>query len=596
MDGRCYCFVSSHCRANSTYAIVGVLQSYPSGAIRGTYAYATITCMGNVLIIDNYDSFTFNLVNYFKRAGADSVWVVRNDEIETHAIASRSITHIVISPGAGTPDDAGISMEVIRTFSGKIPILGVCLGLQVIVQAWGGRIIHASRIMHGKVDTIMHDGKRLYRTFTAPIVATRYHSLCADPSTLPACLEVTAHSADGHIMGLRHVDHATEGIQFHPESIGTEEGLILIRNFLAYESEHYSIKECLGMLSRKEHLGSRRAAFVAREVSNNVLKDTQIAALIMGITSLGIREEELLGFARVFLNKARCIVLDSHIGRRTIDIVGTGGDGLKTCNISTLASITLASLISGLGYKVAKHGNRSVSSNSGSSDVLSQLGYPMNATAHTVQSFLEEYGFAFLFAPLYHSTFKHLAEVRKDIGVFTIMNFLGPLLNPINVGVQLLGVSQQNMCEPMLKTALRLGRERVWVVRGEDGMDEVSVCAPTEIYSISQDGHAQVERHILTPSDMALASHSVEDLVVRDACHSADVAKACLQGKAQEAVIDAVAANAGLAHALAISNSVESIPESVEKVKAFLQSGKVWDYFESVCTAMTSHDSSPSNR
>ncbi len=551
-----------------------------------------MTFMGNVLVIDNYDSFTFNLVNYFKKAGADSVWVVRNDEIDVHAIALRSITHIVISPGAGTPDDAGISMEVIRTFGGKIPILGVCLGLQVIVQAYGGCIIHADRIMHGKVDAITHDGQRLYRTFTAPIVATRYHSLCADPSTLPACLEVTAHSVDGHIMGVRHVDHAIEGVQFHPESIGTEEGLTLIRNFLLYDSEHYSIKECLSMLSKKEHLGNHKAAFVAREISNKVLKDTQIAALVMGITSIGIREEELLGFARTFLHKAKHIILDSNIRRRTIDIVGTGGDGLKTCNISTIASITLTALISGLGYKVAKHGNKSVSSNSGSSDVLTQLGYPIDAPMHIMQNFLEEEGFAFLYAPLYNSAFKHLAEVRKDIGVFTIMNFLGPLLNPMNIGIQLLGVSQQNMCEPMLKTSLRLGRERVWVVHGEDGMDEVSVCAPTELYSISQDRHAQVTRHILSPSDMGLATHCIEDLLVRDAHHSADIAKACLQGKGHEAVIDAVAANAGVAHALAISNSIESIRESVEKAKEFLQSGKVWNYFENLCTAMISHVSS----
>ncbi len=547
-----------------------------------------IVFMSNVLVIDNYDSFTFNLVNYLKRAGADSVWVVRNDEINVDAIASRSITHIVISPGPGTPEDTGIAMDVIRTFSGKIPILGVCLGLQVIVQAFGGRIVRASRIMHGKVDTILHDGKRLYRTFTAPLSATRYHSLCAEPSTLPACLELTARSADGHVMGVRHVEHATEGVQFHPESIGTPEGMSLIRNFLAYESEHYSIKECLGMLSRKEPLGSRRAAFVAREISNRVLKDTQVAALIMGITSLGIGEDELLGFARMFLSKAQCIVLDSQIARRTIDIVGTGGDALKTCNISTLASITLGALISGLGYKVAKHGNRAVSSSSGASDLLSELGYPLHASTSTVQGFLEEHGFAFLFAPLYHSAFKHVAQVRKGIGVFTIMNFLGPLLNPVNVGIQLLGVSQQNMCEPMLKSALRLGRERVWVVRGQDGMDEVSVCAPTELYAVSQDGQAQVTRHTLKASDMGLALHKIEDLAVRDAQHSAELAKACLQGKACDAVMDAVAANAGVAHALAISYSVEAIPESIEKVRSFLYSGKVWSYFENVTSSMAS--------
>jgi len=184
-----------------------------------------------LLMIDNYDSFTFNLVQYFGELG-EEVRVFRNDEIDVAGIAALAPARIVISPGPCTPNEAGVSVPLVKAFSGKIPILGVCLGHQAIGQAFGGRIIHAKTLMHGKVSRIHHEGKGVFAGLPSPYNATRYHSLAIERSSCPAELEITAWTEDGEIMGVKHRSLAVEGVQFHPESILTEHGHALLRNFL----------------------------------------------------------------------------------------------------------------------------------------------------------------------------------------------------------------------------------------------------------------------------------------------------------------------------------------------------------------------------
>jgi anthranilate synthase component II len=184
-----------------------------------------------LLMIDNYDSFTYNLVQYLGELGAD-VEVVRNDAIELDEIAARAPERIVISPGPCTPSEAGISVALIQRFAGSIPILGVCLGHQSIGQAFGARIVRAQRVMHGKLSPISHNGEGVFAGVPSPFSATRYHSLAIDPATLPDELEVTATAEDGEIMGVRHRTMAVEGVQFHPEAILTQHGKALLRNFL----------------------------------------------------------------------------------------------------------------------------------------------------------------------------------------------------------------------------------------------------------------------------------------------------------------------------------------------------------------------------
>ena len=184
-----------------------------------------------VLMIDNYDSFTFNLVQYFGELGAD-VEVRRNDEITLDEVAAMAPERIVISPGPCTPSEAGISVPLIQRFAGEVPILGVCLGHQAIGQAFGGRVVRAARVMHGKLSPIVHEGSGVFGGLPSPFTATRYHSLAIERASLPDALEVTATADDGEIMGVRHRSYPVEGVQFHPEAILTEHGRRLLANFL----------------------------------------------------------------------------------------------------------------------------------------------------------------------------------------------------------------------------------------------------------------------------------------------------------------------------------------------------------------------------
>ena len=184
-----------------------------------------------LLMIDNYDSFTFNLVQYFGELG-EEVLVKRNDEISLVDIEKLAPARIVISPGPGAPREAGISVPLVEKFAGKIPILGVCLGHQSIGQAFGGRVVHAKTLMHGKTSQMTHSGVGVFAELPTPYRITRYHSLVIERETCPTCLEVTAWTDDGEIMGVRHRTMAVEGVQFHPESIMTEHGHALLKNFL----------------------------------------------------------------------------------------------------------------------------------------------------------------------------------------------------------------------------------------------------------------------------------------------------------------------------------------------------------------------------
>ena len=197
-----------------------------------------------LLMIDNYDSFTYNLVQYFGELG-ETVTTIRNDQATLAELIELNPDHVVISPGPCDPDQAGIGLQVIEHFAGKVPILGVCLGHQAIGQAFGGRIIRAPKVMHGKTSPIHHDGQGVFLGLNQPLIQTRYHSLVIDPATVPDCLEVTAWSHDEldepeAIMGIRHQTLTVEGVQFHPESIASQQGHELLRNFLAVQGGQWS--------------------------------------------------------------------------------------------------------------------------------------------------------------------------------------------------------------------------------------------------------------------------------------------------------------------------------------------------------------------
>ncbi len=187
-----------------------------------------------IVLIDNYDSFAYNLVQYLGILGQE-ITVFRNDKVTVAEVADLEPAHIVISPGPCTPTQAGISNDIVRHFAGRVPLLGVCLGHQCVVEALGGRIVEADRLMHGKTSMIQHDGRTIFAGLENPFEAVRYHSLLAERESLPDCLDITAETKQGEIMGVRHKEHALEGVQFHPESVLTKPGMDLLRNFLALE-------------------------------------------------------------------------------------------------------------------------------------------------------------------------------------------------------------------------------------------------------------------------------------------------------------------------------------------------------------------------
>ena len=332
-----------------------------------------------ILLIDNYDSFTYNLAQYLGELGAE-ITVKRNDAITLEEIAALSPSHMIISPGPGVPDQAGITLSLIERFASRIPILGVCLGHQAIGQAFGGRVIRADQLVHGKVSSILHKGKGIFCDLPSPFVATRYHSLVVSED-LPDCLEVTARTPEGEMMGLRHKEYPTFGVQFHPESILTRHGHLLLRNFLDQsfekmeeESESFygdgsiTIKGAVAKVIEGQNLSEMEAEAAMTQIMEGLATPAQIGAFLTALRVKGETVSEITGCARAMRKSA--ITVQPKLAGTLVDTCGTGGDGSGTFNISTTAAFVVA----GAGQAVAKHGNRSISSKSGSADVLEALG------------------------------------------------------------------------------------------------------------------------------------------------------------------------------------------------------------------------------
>ena len=521
------------------------------------------------LMIDNFDSFTYNIVDILRRLG-EEVIVKRNDEMTLVDIERMAPDRIVISPGPGDPDGAGICLEVVLRFAGSIPILGVCLGHQVIVQAFGGRITGAPTIMHGKQDRIAHDGRGLFRSISKELLAARYHSLIADPGSLPEELEVTARAqSDQTIMGVRHVSHTIEGVQFHPESIGTEYGMKMLENFLSYRRTGSPVREILQSIMRGEDLDGRQAYEIMDEITDGVLSDGQIGAFLGALSVKGVTPGELSEFARVLLAKTG--VSPQHDREPLLDTCGTGGDGKHTFNISTAMALTCASA----GQRVAKHGNKAVSSKSGSYDFLAELGIAVNQPMEESLEALDAVQFSFLFAPRYHGAMRHVGRVRQELGVRTVFNMIGPLVNPLRPEYQIAGVFSSELLAVYAETLHRLGTRRALVVHARDGLDEISVCSPTDAKYLQADG--TVTDLVIDPAAFGIPGYSLEDLHGGNAAANVELFREILAGErttmAQRAVRDAIALNAGAA--LWIAERAASIEEGFAAAGALLDHGGV---------------------
>ncbi len=524
-----------------------------------------------IAIIDNYDSFTYNIYQMVSSLVEDNpdeeVRVFRNDEITVPELEELNIERLIISPGPGTPADAGISVEAIRAFAGKIPILGVCLGHQCLAEAYGGDIVQARNIVHGKVESIEVDGCGVLRNLPNPCNFTRYHSLAVDPSSIPSELEVTSRSNDGEIMGLRHRNFPIEGVQFHPESIGSDFGERLLANFLHWRREPLDRSGLLSKVISGSDLSREEAAAFMDELTDGSLEDAWIAGMLTALSAKGITADEVAGCVSVLVEKRRPVDLSGISDSSGIlDTCGTGGDGLHTFNISSFSALLAASC----GATVAKHGNRAVSSKSGSTDFYAALGIPVNLDAHGVAASIKAEGFAYMAAPLFHGAMRHAGPVRKALGVKTIMNTLGPLANPAGADFQIIGVFDDALLPVMARAAKMLGVKRVWTVRSLDGLDEISPSAPTKIFKIDEKGVESEE--LFDPSTLGISGFCVDDLSGGDGAENARAARELLRGGGSAALREAVCLNAGAA--LAVAGIASDIAQGYKLAKAVLDDGR----------------------
>jgi anthranilate synthase/phosphoribosyltransferase len=516
------------------------------------------------VLIDNYDSFTYNLYQYISEITEKEIKVFRNDAIrDVHEIEKLRPEAIIISPGPGRPEEAGISVDTIKYFAGRVPLLGVCLGHQAIGYAFGAKIKQARRIVHGKVEEIMLDGKGVFRNIPSPARFTRYHSLAIREDTLPEDLEITAFAQDGEIMGVRHKRYTIEGIQFHPESMASEYGKRLLKNFLNYKREPFKTSEMLPKIIANNSLSYEDAEGFMDEVTEGNLTDAQLAGFLVAFNAKGPTADEIAGCAAVMRKKKISVATSSEV----IDTCGTGGDELGTFNISSLAAIVVVAC----GGVVAKHGNRAVSSKCGSADFYKEMGIATELSPQKAAELLDQTGFTFLYAPLYHKAMKHAAQVRRELKLKTIFNLIGPLSNPANAAYQLIGVYSGDLCLPLAQAAKTLGTKRVMVAHGLDGMDEISVSSPTKIVEI--DERQNVKEYIFDPRDIGINIYRSDELIGGDPKQNVSMAFKIISGEGSQAITEAVLLNAGAA--LYVGTLANTIKAGYEAAKKALFGGEV---------------------
>ena len=527
-----------------------------------------------IVMIDNYDSFTYNV--YQAMASLyNNIKVYRNDEITIDGIEKMNPEALVISPGPSYPKDAGISVEAIKHFAGKLPILGICLGHQSIGEAFGGKVVRAEKPMHGKASLIRLDNTcPIFEGLPEKISCARYHSLIIERSSLPDCLKITAETDNGEIMAVAHKEYPIYGVQFHPESILAEMGVNILSNFLTNVvgvkvegavpaipmDKRTSLKKYIAMAVDRKDLTEDEAYSAMNIIMGDAATPAQTAAFLVAMRMKGETIDEITGFAKGMRSKAS--VIEGF--RSAIDIVGTGGDMAGTFNISTTSSFVIAAA----GIPVAKHGNRAASSKCGTADCLEALGVKIDIAPAQSAQVLKEINMCFLFAQKYHTAMRFVGGVRKEMGIRTLFNVLGPLANPAGATMQLLGVYSAELVEPLAHVLHNLGVKRAMVVYGTDSIDEISLSAPTKVCEFKGDTFKSYE---ITPEQFGLKRCNKEELVGGTPQENAQIARDILAGK-QGAKMDAVLLNAGAAIYIASDNL--TMQEAVDKARELIMSGK----------------------
>lgn len=589
-----------------------------------------------ILLIDNYDSFSYNVYQLTASVCPD-VKVIRNDAMTVEEIEALSPSHIILSPGPGRPENAGICEEVIRRLAGKIPILGICLGHQAICEVFGAKVTYAKELMHGKQSVAELDtDSRLFRGMENKMTVARYHSLAAEAETIPEVLKITARTPDGEVMAVEHREFPVYGVQFHPESVLTPEGKKIMENFLRgfeegqeagqnnegqnraeqdreepnrerqnktgqdnegqnraeqngvkksgetggqaktpgreqKEEKSMVIAEAVKKLVKREDIGYEMAKQVMNEIMSGQASDVLKSAYLTAFSMKGETIEEITGSAEEMRNHA----LKVNHEKDVLEIVGTGGDGSNSFNISTTASLIIAAA----GVPVAKHGNRAASSKSGAADCLEALGVNISLEPEAAEKLLNEADICFLFAQKYHTAMKYVGPIRKELGIRTVFNILGPLTNPAKPAIQVMGVYEEALLEPMARVLYQLGVKKGMVVYGMEKLDEISICGPTKICCFKGGEYRMDE---ITPEAVGLKRGNAGDLLGGTPAENAAITRAILEGKEKGAKRDAAVINA--AAALFVAGKAESLKKAVELAEEVIDSGKALAKLEQFVT------------
>ena len=537
-----------------------------------------------ILLIDNYDSFVFNVAQYLGELTDEEVRTVRNDQLTLTEIRALKPSRIVLSPGPKHPKDSGICLEILKEIT-DIPILGICLGHQAFGLVHGATVKRLEVPLHGKTSvlTVTEPQSVLFKGLPQQFSVMRYHSLYVDKDTLPQELIITALSDDGVIMALQHKTKPIHSIQFHPESFFTEYGKNILKNFLigtqavqsvqnteekakAYAYEVF--KTALKKLQENQPLGDSDFKQICEVLHSKQYDIVQLGALLVLISEKSLYPESLTAFVRNILAYSTTFADP----RPMIDLCGTGGDGLKTINIST----TVAFIVAALGVKVAKHGNRSVTSQSGSTDVLGELGIAMESNLMKQLDSLEKNGLAFFHAPFFHNLVGEVREVRQRLGIRTVFNVLGPLLHPnTKLKYQLVGLYHEPVMRLYAETLQLLGREHALVVRGNDGLDEISICDETKIVEVKG---KQILEYTIAPEMFGFKRAFHTDIQGGTPTENAEILRRTLKGEERGAKADIVILNAMFA--LYTANVVKHPAEAKPLIEEALRSGKVWNYYQ----------------
>ena len=536
-----------------------------------------------ILLIDNYDSFVFNIKTMLNQLTNDEIAVYRNDKITLDEIKRLSPNAIILSPGPKHPKDSGICLEIFKARL-NVPVLGICLGHQALGLCFGAKIQRLKEVAHATSSQIsLIAQSELFREFPKDFSVMRYHSL--EVVDLPRELEALAYTKDKVLMAMRHKDLPYFGVQFHPESYFSEYGLKIFENFLKFKgqasqkaSEKPTLTGFITKLQDNQGLNTDDFAQICQIIASREYEAVQLGALLVLITEKSLDERSLSALVSNILKYSQTFNDESEM----IDIVGTGGDGFKSINIST----TTAFILGALGVKVAKHGNRAISSASGSSDVLSALKIPAFDSIAKQVKVLDEQGLTFFHAPFFHSLVGEVKEVRAKLGVRTVFNVLGPLLHPnLSLKYQLMGNYHAPVHRLLIEVLRNLGRKHALVVRGNDGMDEISICDETSIYEL-KDG--QIFNYTISPEQFGFKRAFHSEIVGGDAKQNAKILLDTLSGKQKGAKFDIVVLNAMFA--LYTANRVPTPAAAKDIVLEAIHSGKVIDFFNAYQSKVQGYD------